>query len=119
MSSKPERRAGGVGDGVGDGAGLCVGGKHAGRATKAVARVLVQQDQQGEGGVGGSDPVVAFAPGGGQVQIMAPRAKFGVERLVLGEPLVGTSLFPEGDDVGWGYEGGHEPDPSQSVARLP
>lgn len=53
------------------------------------------------------------------MQGAAPVTEVGVERLVLGEPLFGSSFFPEGDDVGWGYEGGHDPDPTQSAACLP
>jgi len=99
--------------------GQRIGGELVRRAAETVPRILIEQDQEGEGGLRRLDPVVALAPGGGQVQIMAPRAKRGVESLVLGEPLVGTGRFPEGDDVGWGYEGGHDTDLSQSVARLP
>ena len=39
--------------------------------------------------------------------------------LSVGEPLVGSRLFPEGDDVGGRYVCAHDPDPTQSASRLP
>ena len=104
---------------IGEHQGQWIGGELVRRAAKAVARILVQQDQQGQGALGRIHPVVQFAPRGGPVNGAAPVAEQGVERLVLGEPLFGPGLFPEGYDGGRGYEDSHDPDLIQSASRLP
>lgn len=88
--------------------GQRVGGEGVACAAKAVPRELVQQDEQGQGALGRLDPVVQFAPGGGNMGVMEAAAELGVEGVVLGEPFLGTGFFPEGDDGGRGYVCAHD-----------
>ena len=75
-----------------------IGGEGVAGVAKAVARKLIQQDQQGQRPLGRSDPVVKLAPGSSDMGVMKAAAEFGVEGVVPGEPFGGTGLFPEGDD---------------------
>lgn len=96
-----------------------IGGEGVAGPAKDVARKLIQQDHQGQGSLRRLHPAVELAPGGGEVRLSKPLAEIGVEGGVLGEPLVGSRLFPEGDDVGGRYVCAHDPDPTQSASRLP
>ena len=89
-----------------------IGGEGVAGPAKDVARKLIQQDHQGQGSLRRLHPAVELAPGGGEVRLSKPLAEIGVEGGVLGEPLVGSRLFPEGDDVGGRYVCAHDPDPT-------
>ncbi len=89
-----------------------IGGEGVAGPAKDVARKLIQQDHQGQGALRRMHPAVELAPGGGEVRRFKTLAEIGVEGGVLGEPLVGPGLFPEGDDVGGRYVCAHDPDPT-------
>ena len=88
-------------------------------APEGVARKLVQQDQQGQRAVRRLRPEIQRPPRGGMVCDLEPFPEQGVESLVPGEPLRGSGLFPEGDDVGRRYVCVHESEPKRPAPRLP
>lgn len=62
-----------------------------GGVAKGVSRQLVQQDDQGQGGVRRLKPMIQPARGGGEVGIAAPLGEGAVEGGVLGEPFSGPA----------------------------
>ena len=89
------------------------------RAPEGVARKLVQQDQQAQRALRRLRPGIQRPPGSGMVCDLEPFPEQGVESLVPGEPLRGSGLFPEGEDVGRRYVWLHESDPKRPAPRLP
>ena len=96
-----------------------VGGEGVRRAAEAVPWKLVQQDQQGQRSLRGLRPMIELPARREEMRGLEPLAESGVESLILGEPLRGPGLFPEGDDVGRRYVCAHEPEPRYAAARLP
>src|SRR5690606_9739672 len=84
-----------------------IGREHMGGVAKGGSRQLVQQDDEGQGAVRRIEPMVQSARGGGEVAVAAPLGEGAVEGRVLGEPLVGAGIGPEGDDFGGGQKLGH------------
>jgi len=96
-----------------------VGGEGVAGVAKAVARELVQQDQQRQRPLRRLRPVIQLAPGGGEMSRLEPVAEQGVEAVVLGEPFRRTGLFPEGDDGGRRYVCAHDRTSRRPAACLP
>ena len=88
-------------------------------APEGVARKLVQQDQQGQRAVRRLRPEIQRPPRGGMVCDLEPFPEQGVEGVIPGEPLRGSGLFPEGDDVGRRYVCVHESEPKRPAPRRP
>ena len=78
--------------GLGRREGLRIGPVGAGVAAEDVARHLVQQDHQGEGGEGGRRQVVEGAPGRGLVVGQVAPAQLGVEDGALLEPHLARAV---------------------------
>ena len=97
----------------------CIGGEGMASAAEGVARKLVQQDQQAQRALRRLRPGIQRPAGSGMVCDLEPFPEQGVESLVPGEPLRGSGLFPEGDDVGRRYVCVHESDPKRPAPRLP
>ncbi len=76
-----------------------IGGEGVGRAAVEVARELVEQDQERQRALGGLAPAGQVAAGGLHVQRLEAVPDRLVEGVVLGEPFLGASLDPEGDDI--------------------
>ncbi|TPW00964.1 MAG: hypothetical protein FD125_2847 [bacterium] len=89
------------------------------RAPEHVARILVQQHQQGERALGCFRPVIEVAPRGGEMRVPETAPETGVKGVILGEPFAGTGLFPEGDDGGRRYVCAHDRIPRHAAFRLP
>ena len=96
-----------------------IGGEGVAGIPEDVARELVQQDQQGQRSLRSLRPVIQLTARREEMRGLEPLAEPGVESLILGEPLRGPGLFPEGDDVGRRYVCAHEPEPRYAAARLP
>src|SRR5690606_19977911 len=80
-----------------------------GRVAKRVSRQLVQQDDQGQGGLRSLDPMIQFASCRGVVAVAAAVGEGAIEGGVLGEPFSRTGVGPEFDDFGGGEQLGHDP----------
>src|SRR3546814_450744 len=82
-----------------------VGGVGVAAATEAVARELVEQQEQRQRAVGAVHPGFQLAPGGGPVGVDELFTEARVEGVVAREPFAGAGVAPEVDDVSGG--GGH------------
>ena len=84
-----------------------IGGEGARRATKHVARELVEHDDEGKNRFGGLFPVAERAGGGGLVGRQETGRDGAVESLVLDEPEIRAGIAPEGENLGRGRDIGH------------
>lgn len=96
-----------------------IGGEGVACAPEHIARKLVQQDQQGQRAFRRLRPGIQFAPRGCEMRVPETAPEAGVEGVIPGEPLRGTGVFPEGDDVGRRYVCAHDRTPKHPAARIP
>ncbi len=85
----------GVGQLAGVIAGQGVSREHVRRATKSVARELVQQNQQRQGTVRSLEPAFELASCSSQVHVQKTLAKLAVKLRILGKPAFTARRLPE------------------------
>src|SRR3546814_9268404 len=83
-----------------------VGGVGVAAATEAVARELVEQQEQRQRAVGAVHPGFQLAPGGGPVGVDELCTEARVEGVVAREPFAGAGVAQEGEDGEGGGGGG-------------
>jgi len=62
---------------------------------EAVARELIEQDQQGQHAFGTDQPFLVTAPCGGVMRIQKTRAELGIEGIIARKPALRTRRTPE------------------------
>lgn len=72
---------------IGDHPRQRIGGEGVARAPEHIARILVEQDQQGQRAFRRLRPVIQFAPRGCEMRVPETAPEAGVKGLIPGEPL--------------------------------
>ena len=85
-----------------------IGGEHVTGIAEGIPGELVQQDHECQRPFGSVHPGIKLAAGRCEVRFGESVLEVDVERLVLGEPFLGTGFDPESDNVSYGRQGrGH------------